>query len=134
MSGVQAAHLRFGAAGEDFAAAFLHEHGYNIVERNWRFGHLELDIVCEHKGWIVFVEVKTRRSSVCGGGAGAITTAKKSKLLKAAQAWISAHKLWNKPCRFDVLCLTGSLDCFAVEHYRNAFELGEALDYCHSHW
>lgn len=131
---MQASHLRLGAQGEQFAAVFLHRHGYNIVDRNWRFGHLELDLVCEHNGWIVFVEVKTRSSAICGGGAGAVNGAKRRNLVKAAQAWLSAHNLWEKPCRFDVLCLTGSAEHYNVEHYRNAFDYSETLGNSNSHW
>ncbi len=127
-------HLRFGAHGEKTAAAILQNSGYSILARNWRFGKLELDIICEFQGEIVFVEVKTRHSGICGGGAGAITRAKKRSLMLAAEAWLSRHGMWGKPCRFDVVCLTGEEGNFRMEHYRNAIEFTEALDRRHANW
>ena len=49
-----------GRAGEEYAAKWLEEHGYHILEQNYhsRFG--EIDIIAEDSQYIVFVEVKTR--------------------------------------------------------------------------
>jgi len=127
-------HLELGRSGEEIAACILQNHGYRILARNWRFKKLELDIICERQRQIVFVEVKTRRSDICGGGAGAITIAKKSRLIRAAQAWLSKHGQWGKSCRFDVVCLTGDSENFRMEHYRNAFEFSEALGCGNANW
>ena len=49
-----------GSRGEDIATEWLREHGFYIVERNWRVGHYEIDIIAEHYDTIHFVEVKCR--------------------------------------------------------------------------
>lgn len=127
-------HLRLGRNGEDLAAAILQKEGCRILARNWRFGKLELDIICERAGRIVFVEVKTRKSDVCGGAAGAITRAKQRKVALAAEAWLTRNNRWGQPCQFDVICLTEADGNFRMEHYRNAFDFTEALDSGYANW
>lgn len=126
--------MQLGAAGEETACGILRRHGYNILARNWRCGRLELDIICEHDAQIVFVEVKTRRKNARGGGAFAVNESKKRRLLRAAAAWLSISGLWGRPCRFDVICLTGTAENFRMEHYRNAFELSEAMGCGNPYW
>ena len=55
-------HIQRGRRGEEEAAGFLLGKGYSILERNWRYGHREIDIIAADRGMIVFVEVKYRRS------------------------------------------------------------------------
>lgn len=129
-----APHIRLGRSGEELAAAILARGGYRVLARNWRFGKLELDLICENGRQIVFVEVKTRSSDICGGGLGAITKAKKRRLALAAEAWLGRNGMWGRPCRFDVVCLTGAAGNFRMEHYRNAFEFTEAMDCGGAHW
>ena len=57
-----ARHNELGLAGEEEACRYLMHRGYRLLDRNWRVGHLELDIVADYYGEIVFVEVKTRSS------------------------------------------------------------------------
>lgn len=125
-------HILLGIKGEDAAAAFLERHGFKILARNWRHRRLELDIVCEIDGIIVFVEIKTRRGNNYGGGAAAITADKKRNLVVAANAWLARNGAHNRPCRFDVLCLTGAPDNFRVEHYQNAFDCSQIMGCGHS--
>lgn len=126
-------HISLGQGGETAAANYLRNMGYQILDRNWRAGKLELDIICAQNGYIVFVEVKTRSSNSRGGGAAAITPPKIRRLCKAAQIWLELKNCWDKPCRFDVICLTGAGDTFKVEHYPNAFEAIQALDCGYAH-
>ena len=53
-----------GRKGEDIACAFLEGLGHTILERNWRSGHLEVDIISLGQDGIHFVEVKTRRRNI----------------------------------------------------------------------
>lgn len=117
-------HLNLGQKGEDFARSLLLSLGYRFLEKNWRSGHLEIDLIFEDGEEIVFVEVKTRSSDIFGGASEAVTTAKKSRLLRAAQLWLCAHDFWERPCRFDVVCLTRRENGFNAEHYINAFVSG----------
>lgn len=129
-----AEHLRLGQTGENVAACFLERSGISIIERNWRYGHLELDLIGEQNGQIIFVEVKTRGARGFGGPEGAITPQKKQKLIKAARAWLTARQKWHRPCRFDVLCLIKCRDNFTLEHYPNAFDLSTPVGCGHSSW
>lgn len=128
------AHLLLGQQGEDWATLFLREQGLCILARNWRWRNLELDIVAKDKETLVFVEVKTRTTDVHGEPALAVNTAKQAKLLRAAHAWLSSHKSWHTPCRFDIIALVGIAPNFRVEHYRHAFEFSEIVGRRNSHW
>lgn len=123
-----------GQAGEDLSANFLAGKGFAILARNWRFGHLELDLVCEKDGCIIFVEVKTRCGQSHGGPQGAINSRKMRNLGIAAQAWLKENDKWDWPCRFDVICLVGNGEDFSLEHYADAFNPCQTLDYCDSSW
>lgn len=123
-----------GQLGESAARQFLQKQGYRILDRNWRFHHFELDLVCRDQDCIVFVEVKTRVNDTHGTPIHAITPAKIIHLCKAAMAWLSEHRAWSAPCRFDVVCLTGKPDNFATEHYKDAFPLTRPVGSSHSSW
>lgn len=123
-----------GNRGEDEAASFLINKGYEIISRNWRFGHLEIDIICQDQRNIVFVEVKTRRNASYGGAIGAITLRKIKNLSRAAQVWLTRHHAWMRPCRFDIVCVTGTPANHSINHYEDAFPYVASLDHFHSHW
>lgn len=127
-------HLRFGRAGEDAAAAFLERAGYGMLDRNWRQGRLELDLVCRDGETVVFVEVKSRKARGQGSPAEAVTPAKQRVLGRAAQAWLAAHQAWQSPCRFDVVCVLRDGDILRLEHHRHAFDFSPALDSGHAPW
>lgn len=81
-----------GAEGEARAAAFLAAKGYRMVEKNWRCDFAEVDIIAEHRGVLVFCEVKTRRSSAFGYPEEAITRKKQETLRRAAELYcLSKH-------------------------------------------
>ena len=129
-----APHLALGRQGEETAAALLRRAGMRILDRNWRQGRLELDLVCQDGATVVFVEVKTRASRERGGPEGALTQAKRRSLSRAAQAWLAAHGAWDAPCRFDVVCLVAHEGTFSAEHYRHAFDFAPSLDRGHAPW
>ncbi|MBQ4615991.1 MAG: YraN family protein [Mailhella sp.] len=114
-----------GAEGENAAADHLSRMGWKILARNWRSGHLELDIVAEEQGTLVFVEVKTRTESGLQRPYEALTPTKKERLCRAAQAWIAAHSAWSRPCRFDLVCVTSRAGTYQTELIRNVIEYGE---------
>ena len=128
------AHIELARKGENFASAYLEGLGFKIIARNWRYGRLELDLICEDSACLVFIEVKTRRSADFGGPISAVNPAKQKLLCRAAAAWLSKNRAWERPARFDVVCLIGQGKNFQVEHYRNAFEFGTALDSRNSSW
>ncbi len=93
-----------GAMGEDMACDYLSRHGYRVIARNYRTRRGEIDVIAAQKEWLVFVEVKTRRSVRCGFGAEAVTWRKQRHLLAAALAYLAAHPC--EKCRFDVIEIT----------------------------
>lgn len=117
-----AAHLATGAEGEEEAAAFLRAGGLRIVERNWRSGHLELDIIAADGPTLVFVEVKSRTEAP--GSAfqplDAFNKAKRKRVMKAATLYLEQKKAWESPCRFDLVCIIFKPDAsVSLEHHQN---------------
>jgi putative endonuclease len=100
------AHIAAGRLGEEAACAYLAASGMRILARNWRAGHLELDIIAQDNGTIVFAEVKTRAAQGLESPHEALTPAKRSRLVRAAGMWLSSNDMWDRPCRFDLVCVT----------------------------
>src|ERR1700751_1403233 len=68
--------LQTGKKGEEQAIAFLRELGYEIIHINWRFKHLEIDIIARENNFLVIVEVKTRKNSDFGAPETFVTKSK----------------------------------------------------------
>ena len=117
-----------GRRGENEAARALAAAGYRILERNWRAktpGGGELDIVALDGDVLVFVEVKTRTSEEEGHPFEAITSSKRRRIARAAQAYMAENEVEERDCRFDVVGVMpnpdGTLEC---EILRDAFGMG----------
>lgn len=115
-----AEHLVLGKAGEDAAVAYLERNDYGIRHRNWRRGHLEIDIVAVKDNEIIFVEVKTRKDALYGDPYEAVDAKKAGNLMRAADTYIKMYELDN-PIRFDILSVTGKENKFEIEHIKEAF-------------
>lgn len=115
-----AEHNILGERGEYEACRYLAHKGYTLHERNWRTSHLELDIVAEWYGEIVFVEVKTRHDEHFAEAKDAVTLRKKRNLVLAAREYLSAHGI-DKPFRFDVITVVGAAPPFRITHYPYAY-------------
>lgn len=92
-----------GGLGEDLAAGFLKKQGYKILERNYRTPLGEIDLIGRHRGALVFIEVKTRRSERFGAGQEAVHSAKQAKLRKLADYYLKQKRLGEVAVRFDVV-------------------------------
>jgi len=90
--------------GEEDVARFLIERGYDILGRNVRFGHKEVDIVARKEDVVAFVEVKSRDSARFGSGAEAITEQKKRNIILVARYFVYKNLL-DLNVRFDVACV-----------------------------
>ncbi len=114
-----------GKFGENVASKYLKDKGYKIKERNYRTFLGEIDIICEYKGNIIFVEVKTRRSDKFGYPEEAVNLTKQRKIIKNALCYLSKYYLWEKNCCFDVILISISnhKDIKRIKHIRNAFYL-----------
>jgi putative endonuclease len=118
-------------AGEWIALVLLLLKCYRPRHRNWRGAGGELDLVVERRHEIVFVEVKARSSELFGGAAAAVDGEKRRHLVRASAAYLSAHGLWERPCRYDIVTVerVDRFPFWRVRHYRNAFraDLGRLM-------
>jgi len=95
-----------GRAGENAAAEFYENLGFEILARNWRAplagGANEIDIVAANRATLAFCEVKTRSGTLYGSGADAVGIAKQRRIRRAARVWLAQNSLWIPEVRFDV--------------------------------
>jgi putative endonuclease len=106
-----AAHRRaLGADGEAIAAQWYEEHGYEILERNWRRREGEIDLIVRTGKTVAFCEVKTRSSDRFGTGAESVVEAKQRRIRRLAGRWLSeitpASGRDRVEVRFDVVSIT----------------------------
>lgn len=104
-----------GRAGEDVAAAWYEDHGYEVLERNWRRREGEVDLIVRKGRTVAFCEVKTRSSDAFGTGAEAVLPAKQRRVRRLATRWLAeltpatGRRLVD--LRFDVVDITaGEVD------------------------
>lgn len=100
-----AAKDELGRAGEEFAARYLCDKGYTILDRNWRCGQGEIDIIARHQGEVVFVEVKTRSGLKFGHPFEAITASKLARMNRLAYAWCAQTSDRVPRIRVDVIAV-----------------------------
>ena len=115
-----AKHNELGKKGEDIAAQYLSEKGYEILERNWRNRHKEIDIIAKDGNELVIVEVKARRSDEHGDPDLAVTRPKQTRLICAANAYIFQNKL-DINTRFDIVSIVFKGDEPVIDHIQDAF-------------
>ena len=113
-----------GKRGEAAAARYLRRRGYKILARGDRFGPGELDLVALDGKTIVFIEVKTRESSLAGHPSDAVDNIKQRRLTRLAVTFLKRHGLLECPARFDVVAITWPAKKWfpTIEHIKNAFE------------
>lgn len=110
---------QLGRVGEDLAAQQLQRRGWQIVERNLRMTHGELDIVALEATTLVFIEVKTRRSFVTGLPQAAVTPHKLRRLRRLVGEFLMHHSVPHRDVRIDVIAIHAHPDdTFALEHLR----------------
>jgi putative endonuclease len=108
-----------GRHGEEVVARRLADDGWEVLERNWRCEHGEIDIVAVDGDCLVAVEVKTRRSAAYGSPQEAVTSAKLFRLRRLTAAWLSAQDRRFGCVRIDVCAVTLPRSGAAiVEHLR----------------
>ena len=119
-----AEHNIIGQKGEELAAKIMREKGFRVVDMNWKFGHLEMDVIAVSKKEIAFVEVKTRTTSYGGKRPEEfVDELKRRRMAAAANAYIKFHKIELTP-RFDIIGITMDATTHEVKevtHLEDAF-------------
>ncbi len=94
-----------GMLGERLAGDFLRKHGYRILEANYRCPAGEIDLIAEHKDFLVFVEVRTKRSRDFGTPEESITPTKRKRLITVAAHYQQSHHNLPQLWRIDVVAV-----------------------------
>lgn len=111
--------------GEQLAAGFLAERGWEVLHRNYRIGHREIDLVVKRDGVVAFVEVKTRGGLGYGHPLQAITRKKRREIQQVAAAWIETYGTPAYTYRFDaVAILLPAGGEPVIEHVEDAWRIG----------
>jgi len=109
-----------GNMGEKAAVKYLKKNGYNIIECNFYSKFGEIDIIAKDKEYYVFIEVKTRKSDLFGGGEAAVNIAKQNRIRKTAEIYLQEKNL-NTAVRFDVALVYEKETGFEIGVIKNAF-------------
>lgn len=109
-----AQHNTTGQHGEVLAQEYLINKGYTIVQCNWRYRKFEIDIVATYNNTLIFVEVKTRASTIINASA-VITNAKQTQLINALHEYCVLHNITTN-AQIDVLLINGNNH---VEHLQD---------------
>lgn len=113
-----AIHNRTGEKGESLAVSYFSEKGYEILHRNWRHKHLEVDIIASFKGILHFIEVKTRTSLKYGYPEENVDVKKIRMLINASEEFLYQYPQWQR-IQFDVLSINikkdDTIDYFLIE-------------------
>ena len=109
-----------GKLGEDLAVEYLIKKGYQILERNWRSGHKEIDIIALFDETLAIVEVKTRKTDDYGEPDIAVGAYKQRMLIWAADAYVR-YKNLNVDVRFDIISIVFTDEEPQIEHIEDAF-------------
>ena len=112
-----------GRWGEKRCEKFLKRKGLKTLTRNFSCKSGEIDLVMvDRDGTLVFVEVKTRADEDFSPSESAVTSAKKTRMLRTVRYFLAANNIEDRPCRFDVVTIVlddkGSAQ---IRHYENAF-------------
>jgi len=111
--------INIGRQGEDLACKYLEKIGYKILERNIHFSrYCELDIIAlDKKNSLIAIEVKTRKTDICGEPLEAITTKKYKNIKLGLYSYLQKHPEY-KNFRIDAISivLTPKLQ---INHYKN---------------
>lgn len=119
-------HNDVGREGEALAANFLQQKGYEIVDRNWRYGPKEIDIVARDGDTMVFVEVKTRSTLAFELPQEAVTKKKMKNLVEAADAYLIQHNI-DLESRFDIVAVLNGNPPKVIEHLEWAWQANDLI-------
>lgn len=110
-----------GKKGEELAAEFYRKNNYDILDRNWKCYHLEVDLIAINEEYLVFCEVKTRSYTAFGEPETFVTPQKQKNLIRAANMYLTRKKI-SKEVRFDIISIILNGDQYQIHHIPNAFQ------------
>jgi putative endonuclease len=107
--------------GEELAAEYLIKKGYKIIDRNFRKGYGELDLVSTYQNTLIFIEVKTRTTDKFGGVKESITYSKLKSLIRTTQFYKLTHPKLPEQLRIDAVFVKLNYDnqVESIEHLEN---------------
>jgi len=112
-----------GRFGEACALAYLVRNGWTVLEKNYRFGRREVDLVVRRGGLVAFVEVKTRAGSGYGAPEDAVTRLKRREIEAVAREYLWRRRLHDVDVRFDVVAILAGprRKVIRIEHLEDAW-------------
>ena len=111
--------IKIGSEGEKLAGEFLENKGYKILEKNWRSGRYEIDIIAEQMNVLVFVEVKTRTNDYYGYPEESVNQTKQEHILQAAEDYMIQNDI-IKEIRFDIISIIIKGNIQKIYHIEDA--------------
>jgi putative endonuclease len=112
-----------GIHSETLASNFLRSQGWCILERNYRAGRKEIDIIARNGNVVAFVEVKARAGTGYGHPLYAITWKKRREIAHVARVWLERNPLRDCDYRFDAVAICWSGSSHTVEHVEDAWRI-----------
>jgi len=112
---------KIGQTGEDIACDFLLSRGHQILERNWRAGHLELDIVTEAQDGLHFVEVKARTAPVTSTLSDQVNPLKQKRISAAALQYLNKKHMMGQEVFFDIVSVLFDREETVVRYFPQAW-------------
>lgn len=114
-----------GKEGEDLACCYLSEKGHIVLDRNWRHGHLEIDIITLDKNGLHFVEVKSRTAPTTVDPLQNVDARKRQNLVNAALRYLHSdrRKLFSPDTElyFDIITIVFKGGESVIKYYPQAF-------------
>lgn len=118
----------FGQLGERIAARWLEAHGWRIVDRRFRNGRRDIDLVAARADLVAFVEVKARRGEAFGDPVEAVHWRKRRELSRSATVWVARHGRPEESYRFDVIGILVADGRVRVRHIEDAFPVAPTVE------
>lgn len=116
--------VAIGKCGEARAVEYLIEHGYKVLEKNYRSQQGEIDIIARDNGFLVFVEVKNYSFNSLNMPLASVGRAKRESMIHAARTYLLKNNIKNINCRFDVLAIyCGLTGLTSIELIKDAFHV-----------
>lgn len=112
--------IKKGKQGEALAAEFLETKGFEIIARNYRHKHYEIDLIVKKNNWLIFVEVKMRSSDAYGYPEDFVDYKKAKNIINGAEEY-TYQQNWNGNIRFDIVSIREQQGEREIVHIEDAF-------------